>query len=71
MSSSDSSARPGTGWAVVLALAIVYLVWGSTYLGIRLALEGGLPPLLMVSGGRFVVAGSLMYAVLRWRGLPL
>lgn len=70
MSSSDSSARPGTGWAVVLALAIVYLVWGSTYLGIRLALEGGLPPLLMVSGGRFVVAGSLMYAVLRWRGLP-
>jgi len=48
----------------------VYVVWGSTYLGIRLALEGGALPLTMVSGGRFIIAGSLMYAVLRWRGSP-
>jgi drug/metabolite transporter (DMT)-like permease len=54
--------------AVGLALAAVYLVWGSTYLGIRFALEGGFPPLLM-AGGRFIVAGGLMYAVLRWRGV--
>lgn len=58
------------GPAVVLALAIVYLVWGSTYLGIRFALEGGYPPLLMVAGTRFLAAGGLMYAFLRWRGVP-
>lgn len=55
---------------VVLALLLVYVVWGSTYLGIRFALEGGALPLTTVSGARFIVAGSLMYAVLRWRGSP-
>ena len=53
--------------AVVLALAAVYLIWGSTYLGIRFALEGGYPPLLM-AGGRFLLAGAMMFAVLRMRG---
>ncbi len=57
------------GLAVGLALAIVYVVWGSTYLGIRFALEGGWPPLTMVSGTRFLVAGGLMYVFLRWRGV--
>lgn len=72
MSSSSNAAPPAaaSGGAVALALAIVYVVWGSTYLAIRLALEGGYPPLLMVSGCRFVLAGSLMYAFLRWRGVP-
>jgi drug/metabolite transporter (DMT)-like permease len=55
--------------AVALALAALYIIWGSTYLGIRFALEGGWPPLLM-AGSRFVVAGGLMYAVLRARGVP-
>ncbi len=55
--------------SIALALAAVYLVWGSTYLGIRFALEGGWPPLLAVSGGRMLLAGGLMYAVLRWRGV--
>ncbi|OWQ56371.1 drug/metabolite exporter YedA [Stenotrophomonas maltophilia] len=63
------SAAPRSG-LVVLALLLVYVVWGSTYLGIRLALEGGALPLTMVSGGRFIIAGSLMYAALRWRGSP-
>ncbi|MBB6097486.1 drug/metabolite transporter (DMT)-like permease [Deinobacterium chartae] len=54
---------------VVLALLTVYVVWGSTYLAIRFALEGGFPPLLM-SGLRFGAAGLLLYAVLRWRGVP-
>jgi Permeases of the drug/metabolite transporter (DMT) superfamily len=62
-------ARAG-GLAVVFALAIVYVVWGSTYLGIRFALEGGWPPLAAVSGARFLVAGGVMYAFLRWRGVP-
>ena len=57
------------GLAVAAALLAVYLIWGSTYLGIRFALEGGWPPLLM-AGTRFLVAGSLFYGFLRWRGVP-
>lgn len=56
------------GLLVAAALCAVYLVWGSTYLGILIALEG-YPPLLM-AGLRFVAAGALMYAVLRLRGVP-
>lgn len=54
---------------VLLAIAAVYLIWGSTYLGIRFALEGGFAPLTM-AGTRFLIAGGLMYAVLRGRGVP-
>ena len=54
---------------VALALSAVYLIWGSTYLAIRFALEGGFPPFLL-GGIRFLVAGGLMFAVLRWRGVP-
>lgn len=50
------------------ALAAVYLIWGSTYLAIKFGLEG-FPPFLL-SGFRFLVAGALMYAVLRLRGIP-
>lgn len=64
---SATSDRTAPALAVALALAAVYLVWGSTYLAIRFALEGGLPPLLM-AGTRFVIAGSLMFLVLRLRG---
>ena len=71
MKPSDPGAAVSSrsGLAVVFALAIVYVVWGSTYLGIHFALEGGFPPFLM-AGGRFLLAGLLMYAVLRWRGVP-
>ena len=58
------------GGLVALALFLVYVVWGSTFLGIRFALEGGLQPLSMVSGSRFIAAGGLLYAFLRWRGVP-
>jgi drug/metabolite transporter (DMT)-like permease len=51
---------------VFLALASVYLIWGSTYLGIRIGLDG-FPPFLM-GGLRFVAAGGLFYAFLSWRG---
>jgi len=53
---------------VLLALATVYLVWGSTYFGIKLALEG-YPPFLM-AGMRFLGAGIALYAWLRLRGTP-
>jgi drug/metabolite transporter (DMT)-like permease len=45
---------------VWLALGTVYLVWGSTYLGIRLSLDG-IPPLLM-GAVRFCLAGGLLLA---------
>ncbi len=53
---------------VALALVSVYLVWGSTYLGMRIAIES-FPPLIMV-GIRFFVAGALLYVYLRLRGVP-
>jgi drug/metabolite transporter (DMT)-like permease len=56
------------GSRVALALAAVYLIWGSTYLAIRYALEGGFPPFLL-GGIRFLIAGGLMYGLLRWRGV--
>lgn len=63
------ASAPPRGGFVVLALALVYVVWGSTYLAIRLALEAGYPPLSVISGSRFIVAGALLYAFLRWRGV--
>jgi drug/metabolite transporter (DMT)-like permease len=51
----------------IIAFTALYLVWGSTYLGIRYAIET-MPPLLMV-GVRFAIAGALLYAVAR-RGQP-
>ena len=61
-----ASAAPPTAIAVALALASVYLVWGSTYLAIRVGLEG-YPPFLMGSL-RFIAASLAFYAFLRWRG---
>jgi drug/metabolite transporter (DMT)-like permease len=55
--------------AVLLALGIVYVVWGSTYFGIKIAI-GSLPPLGML-GIRFLVAGVILFAFLRLRGAPM
>jgi drug/metabolite transporter (DMT)-like permease len=44
--------------ALIIAFATLYLVWGSTYLGIRVAVET-LPPFLM-AGARFLVAGGML-----------
>ena len=66
-SASASLARPApSGIAVGLALAAVFILWGSTYLAIRLALPGS-PPFLL-GAIRMFLAGALMYAVLRRRG---
>ncbi|MFC3940713.1 drug/metabolite exporter YedA [Pseudomonas gingeri NCPPB 3146 = LMG 5327] len=50
------------------AFFALYFIWGSTYLGIRIGVESW-PPLMM-GGIRFVIAGSLLYAYQRWRGVP-
>lgn len=49
-----------------VALAIVYTVWGSTYLAIRVAIET-LPPMLMASV-RFLIAGGILHAISIRRG---
>src|SRR5881227_294683 len=46
---------------VIIAFAALYLVWGSTYLGIRFAIET-IPPFLM-AGMRFLLAGVIMYVI--------
>jgi drug/metabolite transporter (DMT)-like permease len=51
---------------VILAFAAIYLIWGSTYLAIKFAIET-IPPFFMASA-RFLVAGSLLYAFMRLRG---
>lgn len=48
---------------VVIALAIVYVAWGATYLGIRVAIET-IPPLLM-AGTRFALAGFILFSFIR------
>lgn len=69
MASSTPASSSPSPLAVLTALLAVYVVWGSTYLGIRIALDHGMPPLLVISGLRFVVAGALMFVVLRLKGV--
>jgi drug/metabolite transporter (DMT)-like permease len=58
--------KEGITGRILLALLAVYIVWGSTYLAIRIALEG-FPPFLM-AGVRFLCAGSILYFFLRAKG---
>ncbi|HET9949922.1 MAG TPA: EamA family transporter [Longimicrobiales bacterium] len=57
--------QPATG-SLVAAFAAVYVIWGSTYLAIRWAIETT-PPLLMAAA-RFLLAGGMVYAWVRARG---
>jgi drug/metabolite transporter (DMT)-like permease len=56
----DRSTRPAT-WLIWVALGIVYVIWSTTYLGIRITNET-LPPLI-AAGTRFVIAGAVLFAV--------
>src|SRR5215217_1828008 len=62
--SAPTQARAGAArdWRLWLALATVYLVWGSTYLAVRVMVRT-IPPLLG-SGVRFLVAGAVLYPFL-------
>ena len=55
------------GLRILLAFAAVYVIWGSTYLGIRIAVET-IPPFLM-AGARNLLAGATLFAVLRALGV--
>jgi drug/metabolite transporter (DMT)-like permease len=59
--------RPAS-WKILLAFAIIYLVWGSTYLAIRVGVRE-MPPFLM-AGLRFTVAGLALYGWMRLTGVP-
>src|SRR5947207_9244226 len=52
---------------VIVAFAALYVIWGSTYLGIRFSIET-IPPFLM-AGARFVLAGVIMYAIAWSQGI--
>jgi drug/metabolite transporter (DMT)-like permease len=54
---------------VPLSMFALYIIWGSTYLGIRVALQS-YPPFLL-AGIRFAIAGLLLFGYLRWRGVAL
>ena len=50
---------------ITLAFAVIYIVWGTTFLAIRFALES-IPPFIM-AGLRFTVAGLLLFAWVYFR----
>jgi len=66
--STQPAKTKGSRWGILLSLFALYIIWGSTYLGMRFALES-FPPFLM-AGIRFVIAGTLLYTFLRVRGTP-
>ena len=64
----EATLKPHT-WKVLLAFAIIYFVWGSTFLAIRIGVHE-VPPFLFAAM-RFVVAGSFLFIWLRARGIPM
>jgi drug/metabolite transporter (DMT)-like permease len=63
----NSAPHPRT-WKLLLAFAIIYFVWGSTFLAIRVGVRE-VPPFLL-AGLRFLVAGIVLYAWMRASGTP-
>ena len=63
----EATSQP-RAWKVLLAFAIIYFVWGSTFLAIRVGVRE-VPPFLL-AGMRFFVAGIVLYAWMRARGTP-
>jgi drug/metabolite transporter (DMT)-like permease len=62
---AETGSRSASSAMIWTALTVVYIVWGSTYLGIALMVET-IPPLLG-AGARFVVVGLLLLPILAWR----
>lgn len=68
MDAPAGSDEKGRKAKLLLAFASVYVVWGSTYLAIKFAVET-IPPYLMGSA-RFIVSGLILYVWARARGAP-
>src|SRR5580692_3746856 len=63
----EATVRP-PAWKTMLAFAIIYFVWGSTFLAIRVGVRE-VPPLLLASM-RFFIAGVVLFVWMRLRGTP-
>ena len=63
----ETEARPPS-WNILLAFAVIYFVWGSTFLAIRIGVHE-VPPFLLAAI-RFFTAGIVLYAWLRLKGTP-
>jgi drug/metabolite transporter (DMT)-like permease len=65
---TETGSRRKTG--IIIAYFLIYVVWGSTYYFIGVALKGGLPPFLL-GAVRFTVAGLILLGLCFWRGEPI
>src|SRR5687767_11389375 len=68
VASAEGLRTMGMRWKIAIAFFAVYVFWGMTYLAMRVAVEE-IPPYLM-AGGRFVLAGAILFAWARRRGDP-
>jgi drug/metabolite transporter (DMT)-like permease len=65
---SSVSKQSKIDFRVILAFAAIYVLWGSTYLAIRIAVQQ-VPP-FFAAGSRFFLAGALLYVAMRLSGRP-
>jgi drug/metabolite transporter (DMT)-like permease len=63
----ENAERPAS-WKILLAFAVIYFVWGSTYLAIRVGVHE-VPPFLLAAM-RFLVSGLVLYGWMRMKGTP-
>lgn len=63
----ETAARPPS-WKILLAFAIIYFVWGSTFLAIRVGVHE-VPPFLLAAM-RFLVSGIVLFGWMRLKGTP-
>src|SRR5580658_3150923 len=66
---ADRKKKAVTTASIVLAFASVYFFWGSTYTAIRIGAAE--MPALLLAGTRFLIAGAILLAWCRWRGMRL
>jgi drug/metabolite transporter (DMT)-like permease len=64
-----ASNKTATTASIALAFASVYIFWGSTYTAIRIG--AAQMPALLLAGTRFLIAGAILLAWCRWRGLRI
>lgn len=63
------NSRTAPRWLVLAAFAAIYVIWGSTYLGIAVAVQS-IPPHLM-AGIRFLISGAVLFLIMLLRGEPM
>ena len=69
MSTISTQVNKNNNLKIAIAFAAIYIIWGTTYLAIRLAVET-IPPFFMAAT-RFIIAGVITFLILRARGIPI